>query len=309
MTGKLVTIAGGSGFLGRHVVRELCARGYVVRVLCRDTIDAAFLKTCGVPGQVVLQYADITQPKTLEGACNGSFAAVNLVSILYANGRQNFQSVNVEGAETFAQEAARAGAERFVHISALGVDAPGNTAHYAKTKLAGEARVQAAFPAATILRPSLIFGHGDGFFERFARLSSFSPILPLIRGGHTKFQPVYAGDVAKAIASALEQADAPGKIYELAGPHIFTFRQMLEKLLAETGRKRCLVNLPGPIAYLKAALLECLPIAPPLTRDQVRMLKTDNIASGALPGLSELGITPAALETHLPDMLQRYKTR
>ena len=299
----IVTVVGGSGFVGHHVVRALADAGYTVNVLCRDTVAAAALRTAGTVGQIVLQYADITQPETLKSKFEGSLAVVNLVSTLVSRGRQNFKALNVDGVAHVAAEAKRAGVERFVHVSALGVERAQDT-QYGATKKQGEDALRSLTPGAVILRPSLIFGTSDGFFERFARMSSISPALPLIGGGATKFQPVYVGDVARAVLAALENPKAAGNIYELAGPQRYSFKALLELLLTTTKRKRILISIPFFVARIMAMFAEFLP-SPPMTRDQVKLLAHDNVLSGA-NGLESLGITPTTLEAHLPQMLARY---
>lgn len=302
--GQIVSVVGGSGFVGRHVVRALADAGYVVNVLCRDTVAAAYLKTAGQVGQIVLQHADITRPETLKDKLEGSFAVVNLVSTLYSRGRQSFRALNVEGAAQIATEARLQGVSSLVHISALGVEEAVET-HYGSTKVQGEAKVREAFPEAVILRPSLIFGVGDGFFDRFARMSNRSPFLPLIGGGKTSFQPVYVKDVAQAVLACLTHPQVAGKTLDIVGPNAYSMEQMMRMLLDTTERKRMLVDVPYPIASIMGLLGECMPV-PPLTRDQVKMLKHPNIAKGK-NGLETLGITPTALDAQLPHILARYR--
>jgi NADH dehydrogenase len=206
-----------------------------------------------------------------------------------------------------AEEAARAGARRLVHISAIGADANSKSA-YARTKAEGEAAVRQAFPTATILRPSIVFGPEDGFFNRFAKMAQLSPALPLIGGGRTRFQPVYVGDVAEAVVKAIETPAAAGQTYELGGPKIYTFADLMRLLLNETGRKRLLMPLPFPVASLMGAVLQCLP-SPQLTLDQVRQLKRDNVVNEGAAGLPNLGITPTAVEAIIPTYLDRYRAR
>jgi uncharacterized protein YbjT (DUF2867 family) len=305
MKQKIVTLVGGSGFVGRHLVKALCDEGYTVRVLCRDTIAAESLTTAGTVGQVVLQHADITTPTSLSGAFAGSFAVINLVSTLYSRGKQNFKALNVTGAEAIAKEAATAGATRLIHFSALGIEQAQDT-QYGRTKLQGEAAVKAAFPATTFFRPSIIFGHGDGFFERFARMSSLSPALPVIGGGKTLFQPIYVEDVALAVVATLARPDTAGNTYALAGTKRYSFKTLLQMILDITGRKRLLARLPSPIASLMGGVSELLPFPPAITRDQVRILAHDNIQREGDTGIDALGITPRALESLLPEILKRY---
>lgn len=305
MNAQIVTVVGGSGFVGRHVVKALCNAGYVVNVLCRDTIAAAHLKTAGNVGQVVLQHADITRPETLAGKMAGSVAVVNLVSTLYSRGRQSFEALNVRGAKAVAEEAARVGASRLIHISALGVERSGDT-RYGATKRAGEHEVKHTFPLATILQPSLIFGHGDGFFDRFSRMSLLAPALPLVGGGSTLFQPVYVEDVAQAVVAALKQPHTIGHTYALAGPRSYSFKQLLQMMMATTGRKRSLLPLPTSFASVMGFVCELLPFPPAITRDQVKMLKHDNVRVQGEQGFESLGMEPRALEPLLPEILARY---
>ncbi len=305
MSHKLVTVVGGSGFLGRYVVRELASKGYQVRVLCRDTIAAAHLKPSGNVGQVVIDYADVTRAETLDGKFDGSYAVVNLTGILYESGRQTFVAIHSNAAEYIAKLAKAARAERYVHLSALGVDHAQNS-KYARTKMIGEKAVLAAFPAATILRPSVIFGPEDNFFNMFARMSVLAPALPAIGGGHTTFQPVYVGDVAKAVLTATETADCLGKTYELGGPQTYRFKELLQYMMEVTGKKRALIPMPSPIASIVAAFCELMPV-PPLTRDQVRLLKTDNVVSEQALNFADLNITPRSIETVVPTYLSRLK--
>jgi len=306
MVSPIVTIVGGSGFVGRHTIKRFADAGWRVNVLCRDTVAAEFLKTAGTVGQVVLQYADITRPETLEGKFAGSQVVVNLVSILYQSGRQKFDSINVKGAKLIAEHAKKAGAKRLIHISAL---SPSADAKYGKTKAEGEEAVKAAFPGATILRPSLIIGPEDGFFQRFGRMSLKSPALPVIAGGNTKFQPVLVEDVAKAIITTATDVHTAGKTYELAGPKTYSMKELLKLMFSVTGRKKRLVNIPAPIASLMGFVCELLPLSPMITRDQVRLLKSDNVASAGSLQLQDLGITPTDIETALPSLLERFNKR
>ncbi len=300
----LVTLVGGSGFVGRHTVKLFTEKGWRVRVLCRDTVAAEFLKTAGYPGQVVLDYADITRPETLNHKFGGSNAVVNLVSILAESGRQRFTAINVAGAKAVAEQAALVNTTSFVQISALGIDKA--DAVYAKTKRAGEDAVRAAFPTATILRPSLIIGPEDGFFQRFARMSMLSPALPLINRGRTQFQPLLVEDVAQAIYIAATNTAAAGKTYELAGEHIYSFRQLLEIMLTIIKRPTRLVRLPNVIAKAMAFVSDLLPLKPMITRDQLRMLKVDSIITPGALNLGSLGIRPHSVEAALPELLSRY---
>ncbi len=301
----LVTVVGGSGFVGRHVVKALATAGYRIRVLVRDTIAAEHLKTCATVGQIAIEHADITRPETLAGKFVGSMAVVNLVSILYESGRQKFDRINIEGARAVVAEARKAGAVAFVHISALGANRATDT-RYGRTKLAGEEAVMKEFPAATILRPSLIVGPEDGFFQRFARMSMISPALPLIGGGHTKFQPVLVTDVARTVLEVLLRPETAGQTYAVVGPKTYSFRAMLELMASITGRRTWLVPVPSWMASIKAFFLELMPFAPLITRDQVKLLKHDNIAGEGDVTTAALGLAPQAIEDVLPQLLSRY---
>lgn len=304
----LVTVFGGSGFVGRHVVAQLAPQGRRVRIAVRRPDEALFLKPAGGwVGQVTPIAANIRDQDSVDRAVAGAEAVVNLVAILHESGPQKFQALQAEGAGRLAAAAKRAGARHFVHISAIGADAQSDSA-YARTKAEGEQAVLAAFPEAVILRPSIIFGPEDGFFNRFGQMAMFSPFLPLIGGGRTRFQPVYVGDVAAAVAASLARPEARGRIYELAGPRIYTFRELMRLLLDEIGRKRLLLPIPFPLASLMGAVLQWLP-SPQLTLDQVRLLKRDNVAAAGLPGLAELGIAPNGLEAILPTYLDKYRKR
>ncbi len=305
MTARLVTVFGGSGFIGRYVVRQLAKRGYLVRVAVRRPDQALFLKPAGDVGQITPIAANLRDQASVEAAVEGAGAVVNLVGLLYESGRQRFQAVHVEGAGRAAAAARAAGAESFVQISALGAD-PQSPAAYGRSKAAGEAAVVAAFPGAVIHRPSIVFGPEDDFFNRFAAMARLSPALPLIGGGKTKFQPVYVEDVAAAIVASLERPEAQGGLYELGGPSTYSFRELLQYILAETGRRRLLVPVPFCAMRAQAALLELLPV-PPLTRDQLRLLERDNLVSPGARTLADLGIAPTALELVVPSYIARFR--
>ncbi|MGE0060518.1 MAG: complex I NDUFA9 subunit family protein [Xanthobacteraceae bacterium] len=305
---SLVTVYGGSGFLGRHVVRALAQRGYRIRVAVRRPDLAFHLQPLGRVGQIHAVQANLRYPESVEAAAHGADAVVNLVGLLFERGRQRFDEVHVNGSERVAQAAASHGA-RMVQISAIGADANG-TAQYARTKAEAERRVLAALPGAVIVRPSIVFGPEDDFFNRFAGLARISPVLPLIGGGHTKFQPVFAGDVARAIADAVDGKARGGAAYELGGPTVYSFKQLMEFVLETIGRKRILAPLPFPIAKLKAGILQFMP-TPLLTPDQVELLRTDNIVSEAAVRdnrtLTSFGIVPESIESIVPTYLWRFR--
>jgi uncharacterized protein YbjT (DUF2867 family) len=305
----LATVFGGSGFIGRYVVGALARRGWRVRVGVRQPHVAHHLQPLGNVGQIMPVQANVRFPDSLAAACNGADAVINLVAVLYNSGAQTFDAIHVQGSSAVAEAARQAGAKRLVHISALGAD-PDAPAEYARSKAEGEARARAAFPDAVIVRPSVVFGPEDSFFNRIAGMARLSPALPLIGGGHTRFQPVYAGDVAEGIAQALTLDEAAGKTYEFGGPEVYTFRELMEFILKTIQRRRMLVPLPWSIARLQAAVLQLLP-SPLLTMDQVELLKSDNVVSEAaakagltLPGL---GIAPQAIEAIVPGYLVRFR--
>ncbi len=324
---EVVTVFGGSGFLGRHVVRRLCQEGSIVRVVGRDPERAMFLKPFGDVGQVVPWAADVADKSTVERALAGADAAINLVGILFERGQRSFARVHAEGAGNVARAAAACGVKRLVHVSALGADA-NSEANYARSKAEGESQVRAAYSRAAILRPSVVFGPEDDFFNRFAALARFSPVLPVIgaptfpafrraRGplpfavdffgaGGPKLQPVFVGDVADAVKACLKRPDAEGRTFELAGPRAYSFKELMELTLKASGRRRLLVPLPYWVAELEATVLQLLP-TPLLTPDQVRLLRTDNVASGALPGLAALGISPTPAEAVVTGYLARFR--
>lgn len=304
MNTNLVTVFGGSGFLGRHTVRALARAGWRIRVAVRHPNSAFFLRPLGSVGQIDLIKCDITDPEAVTRAVQGAQAVVNLCGILFQSG-QTFEDVQADGAAHIAQAASAAGVEALVHVSALGADNQSDS-EYAVTKAQGEDAVREAFPKAVILRPSIVFGPEDGFFNKFAALARFVPALPLIGGGHTRFQPVFVGDVAQAIVTGLGRQD--GRSYELGGPAVYSFKELLQLILRETGRRRLLVPLPFGLAMLKAAFLQILP-KPLLTMDQVRLLKKDNVVSPTASGLKDLGITPTSVEAVVPAYLWRFHPR
>ena len=305
LTSKVITIFGGAGFIGRYAVRDLAKLGYTIRVPTRNPAAVGYLRTAGVVGQVNPMLANLHHEGQLRAAVKGADIVVNLIGALTESSARKFSFVIGTSAGKLAQLAAEAGASRFIQISAIGAD-ENSKSEYARAKGLGERLVRENFPGATILRPSLVFGPEDQFFNRFAHLARFTPALPLIGGGKTKFQPVYVGDIAAAIASCVADEQTAGKTYELAGPEILSFRQLMEKMLLEIRRKRMLVTLPFAIARLQAKFLELVP-GKPLTQDQVELLKHDVVANPALPGLAALGIDPAALDQIIPTYLERFR--
>ncbi len=305
MAARVVTVFGGSGFIGRTLVKRLAKTGAVIRVPVRNAERAKLLKPMGDVGQITPVRIDLRSDAEIQAAVTGSDAVVNLIGILYEGGGNRFAAIQAEAPGRMAAAAAAAGITRFVQLSALGADAA-SASVYARTKAAGEAGVRAALPSAVILRPSIVFGPEDGFFNRFAALAQFLPALPLIGGGHTRFQPVYVGDVADAIMAGLEAPGLAGKTYELGGPKVYSFKELMGLTLAEIQRDRMLVPVPFFIAALQAIPLEFLPV-PPLTRDQVKLLKHDTVCSAGAPGLRELGIAPTAVEAIIPTYLDRFR--
>jgi uncharacterized protein YbjT (DUF2867 family) len=305
MTIRRVTVLGASGFIGRYVVRRLAARGTVVAAVSRHASSAGFLRPMGDVGQVAAIDAGLDDEARLAAALSGADAVVNATGILYETRRQSFDLVHHLGPALVAALAKQEGVRHFVSISAIGAD-PASPSAYARSKAAGEAAVRAAFPGAVILRPSVVFGPEDSFFNRFAALARYLPALPLIGGGHTRFQPVYVGDVADAVLAAMDRPDAAGRIYELGGPHVHSFKELMEIMLREVRRKRALVPIPFGLAKFEAAFLERLP-NPLLTRDQVKLLRRDNVVTPGMPGLADLGIAPTALEVVLPTYLDRFR--
>lgn len=314
MTGKLAVVFGGSGFVGRNVVRELARRGWRVRVGVRRPHQAQFLRPMGAVGQIQLKQVNIRNRRSIEEALEGADAVINLVGVLYQDGANGFDAVQAEGAAAIAELAAEAGVDDFVHVSAIGAD-PSSDSLYARSKGAGEEAVRAALPTATILRPSIVFGQEDKFFNRFAAMATSTPFtpLPLIGGGKTRFQPVYVDDVADAVCASLEQADARGRIFELGGPEVFTFRELMEIMLREIGRPRFLAPIPFPAASFIGFVGQIagkLPfVEPPLTQDQVKLNKVDNIVNtdDSVGVIADLGIEPQTLESVLPAYMEPYR--
>ncbi|EFL90794.1 complex I NDUFA9 subunit family protein [Ahrensia sp. R2A130] len=307
-TNKLVTVFGGSGFLGRYVVRELAERGYRVRVACRRPDLAGHVQPSGDVGQIQFVQANLRYRWSIDRAVEGADIVVNTVGILAATGKQTFDSLQARGAGWVSEAAAAAGA-KMVHVSAIGADEQ-SKADYARTKALGEDMVRKASPDAIIMRPSIIFGPEDDFFNRFAGMARIAPALPLIGGGKSRFQPVYVGDVAKAIANAADEKLEAGSTWELGGPEVLTFRECMERMLDVIDRKRALVSLPFPIASAMGSLLQFAPGAP-ITPGQVEMLKSDNVVSDDSitqnRTLEDAGVEPTALSAVLPTYLVRFR--
>jgi NADH dehydrogenase len=315
MTVRSVTVFGGSGFIGRYLVQRLARQGWIIRVAVRHPDRALFLKPMGAVGQITPVAASLRHEGSIAAAVAGADAVVNLVGILHEGSLparmlfpravQRFADIHAEGAARVARAAKAAGTATFVQMSALGAD-PLSPSNYARSKAAGERAVRSIFPDARIARPSVVFGPEDDFLNRFATMARFLPALPLIGGGKTRFQPVYVGDVADALLRMVEDPATAGATYELGGPRVYSFRALMELLLREIGRRRLLIPLPFGVASLQAFFLEWLPV-PPLTRDQVRLLKRDTVVGPNALALADLGITPTAMELVIPTYLARYR--
>jgi NADH dehydrogenase len=302
----LVTVFGGSGFVGGQVVRALAKAGRRVRVAVRNPNLAYKMRMLGDVGQIEVVQANIRNAPSVARALEGAEAAVNLVGVLHEGGRQKFQALHVMGAKTVAEQAKAAGVTRLVHLSAIGADLQSGS-KYARTKAEGEAAVRDVLPGAVVIRPSIVFGADDKFFNKFGQMAALFPVLPLIGGGETKFQPVFVGDVAQVVAKAVSDPAAEGLTYELGGPAVYSFKELLEMILLETARDRVLAPLPWFAASLIGKVGELSPLAPPLTSDQVESLKTDNVAGAGLPGLAEAGVVPTTVESVVPSYLYRYR--
>lgn len=305
----LVTVFGGSGFVGSQAVRALTKRGWRVRVAVRRPNLAVELKPAGDVGQIQLVRCDVNSPDDVAAALQGADACINLIGILYESGRRTFKAMHEDAARRIAEAARAAGVSRFVQVSAIGADANA-LSDYARTKAAAEAAVRAVYPQAVILRPSVVFGPGDDFLNRFAAMATMAPALPLVGGGQTKFQPVYVGDVAEAIGMAVTELAPAGRTFELGGPAIQTFEDLLKLVLRETGRRRVLLPIPFPLARLIGWVAQNsarVGIAPVLTLDQVLGLQSDNVVAPGAEGLAELGIQPTGLDAVAPGYLWRYR--
>jgi uncharacterized protein YbjT (DUF2867 family) len=304
----LVTVFGGSGFLGRHVVRQLAKRGYRIRVAVRRPDLAGHLQPLGRVGQIHAVQANLRYPDSVEAAVRGAHVVINLVGILFERGRQRFETVQAYGAEVVALAAAAYGA-RLVHVSAIGADESAPSL-YARSKATGEKLVLAAMPTATILRPSVVFGPEDDFFNKFAAIARLAPALPLVGGGETRFQPVFVGDVAAAVLAAVEGRATGGQVYELGGPDVKSFKELMQFVLATVERRRPLVPIPFALASFQALFLQVMP-KPLLTPDQVELLKRDNVVSEAAMRdartLEGLGIDPVAMAAVVPSYLWRFR--
>jgi uncharacterized protein YbjT (DUF2867 family) len=308
---KLVTIIGGSGFVGRYIARRLAKEGWRVRVAVRRPNEALFVRPYGVPGQVEPVACNIRDDASVRAVIHGADAVVNCVGTFRKGGKNNFDAVQVDGAARVARISAAEGVSQLVQISSIGADKASDS-DYSRTKGEGEAAVLAAFPTAVILRPSVIFGTEDGFFNRFAAMTRMGPILPVV-GANTRFQPVHVDDVAQAAVKAVKGEAAPG-VYELGGPEVDTFRGLMGRMLKVVQRRRAVVNVPFFVARIMGFgfdMIEAVTLGlienKMITRDQVKSLKQDNVVSPGARGLADLGITPTAMEAVLPEYLWRYR--
>lgn len=315
---RLVTIYGGSGFIGRYIAQRMARQGWRVRVAVRRPNEALFVRPYGVVGQVEPVFCNIRDDASVRAAVAGADAVVNCVGTFDARGRNSFEAIQHEGAARIARIAAETGVARLVHLSAIGANPEGESL-YARSKAAGEAAVLGAFPPAVILRPSVVFGPEDKFFNRFAAMSRIGPVLPVV-GGATLFQPVYVDDVARAAETALGAAAGPGApggvpagVYELGGPDVESFRALMRRMLSVINRRRLVVSIPFPVASVLGGLFDVLKavsgglVPAPITRDQVRSLRTDNVVTPGRRGFAELGIEPVSMSAILPDYLWRFR--
>ena len=310
----LATVFGGSGFVGRYAVAALAKQGWRVRAAVRRPDLAGFLQPAGLVGQVAPVQANVRYPHTVERAVSGAKVVVNAVGVLTSGGKQTFKAIHVDAPRATAKAAREAGVRQFVHISAIGAD-PKSASRYARSKAEGEAAVREEFPGAVIIRPSIVFGPEDEFFNRFAAMARISPLLPLIGGGRTRFQPVFVGDRATAITACAAGDAKPDTIYEAGGPEVLSFRQLLDLTQEWTGRNRGYLPLPFWLAKLQAILTSPLPNAQrPVTLDQVRLLQHDNVVSAAAQSegrtLAALGVkTPQGIAAIVPTYLERFRAR
>lgn len=306
---QLVTIFGGSGFIGRHIVQKLAHQGHRIRVAVRRPDLAGHLQPLGNVGQIMAVQANVRYPASLESACQNADIVINLTGVLASHGSQSFEAVHEFGAQAVARAAKKTGAQQFIHMSAIGADENSPSA-YGRSKAIGEKNTKTEFPAATIIRPSIVFGPEDDFFNKFAEMARFSPVLPLIGGGTTRFRPVFVGDIAEAVATIINNTDHMGKTFELGGPEVLSFRQLLEFILKTVDRKRILLPIPWFAAKILGSVLGILPNAP-LTRDQVLMLQSDNLISDLARKenrtLEGLAIDPETIAAQVPAYLYRYK--
>lgn len=307
MRNQIVTVFGASGLIGRHTVQALARAGYRVRACVRYPNLAEYLPPMGTVGQIQLMKCNVLDEEAVSRAVQGADAVINLVGILYPAGGQNYEDIHVDAPQTIARAAKAAGVQTFVHVTTMGISEDSES-NYARSKAEGENAARRIFPNTTLVKPSIVFGPEDNFFNKFAWLARIQPILPLIGGGHTKFQPVFVGDVADAITKCVTDTATRGRTYELGGPAIYSFKEMLQAILHATGRKNLLMPLPFWLASFNAVFLQFLP-GKLLTPDQVKFLKTDNVLSPGALTLKDLGIQPESLEAILPSYLWRFRPK
>lgn len=301
-----VTVFGGSGFIGRVIVRALARRGYVVRAAARRIELAEELKTAGDVGQVTLMRANLRVPRSVAAAIAGSQAVITAAGIPFQRGRQRYQQVHVEGATTIAQAAKAFGVQRIVHLSGIGADDKTARNRFVRSKVAAEQALTGAFDHTTILRPSVVFGPNDAMFNRLARIACQAPFVPLIGNGRAKVQPVFVGDVADAVVATLERPDTSKSVFELGGPRVYTYREIAELVLHEIDRKKPIMGMPALLMKAAGFFAEFLPV-PPLSKDQVDLVSHDNVVRPGALGLADLGIEPTAAEAILPTYLDRFR--
>jgi uncharacterized protein YbjT (DUF2867 family) len=307
MSIKQVTVFGGSGFIGRAIVRALAQEGLLIRVAVRRIELAESVKTAGDVGQITVMRTNLRVPQSVAAAITGSQAVINAAGIPFQRGRQRYQSVHVDGARAVAEAASAAGAERLVHVSGIGADQRGSSNRYVQSKVEAEDAIVAAFPSATILRPSVAFGPDDAMFTRLARIAAMAPFVPVVGSGLARVQPVFVADVGKAAAAVLARPETARTVFELGGPHIYTYREVAALVLREIDRHKPIVGVPAALMKIAGFLAEFLPV-PPLTHDQVDLLTQDNVARPGAPGLAALGIQATAAEAILPTYLDRFRT-
>ena len=306
MSIKQVTVFGGSGFVGRAIVRALAQEGYQVRVACRRIELAERIKTAGDVGQITILRTNLRIPASVAAAVSGSQAVINASGIAFQRGRQRYETVHVEGARAIAEAASAAGVQRLVHISGIGADQRNSTNRFIRSKVDAEDAIVSGFANATMLRPSVVFGPEDAMFNRMAQIARQAPFLPVVGDGSARVQPVYVGDVGAAVVAVLERPDTAKSVFELGGPHVYTYREIGKLVLREIDRHKRIIGIPAGLMKIAGFFAEFLPV-PPLTHDQVDLLVTDNVTRPGAPGLAELGITPTAAEAILPMYLDRYR--
>ena len=306
MSIKQVTVFGGSGFVGRAIVRALAHEGYQVRIACRRIELAERIKTAGDVGQITLVRTNLRNAASVKAAVAGSQAVVNASGIAFQRGRQSYQTVHVEGSRAIAEAAKAAGVQRLVHMSGIGADQRNSTNKYIRSKVDAEDAIVAGFPDATILRPSVVFGPEDAMFNRMGQIAKQAPFLPVVGDGSARVQPVFVGDLGAAVVAVLERPDTARTVFELGGPRVYTYREIAALVLRETDRHKRILGIPASLMRIAGFFSEFLPV-PPLTHDQVDLLVTDNVSRPGAPGLAALGIEATAAEAILPMYLDRYR--